>query len=460
MATIAAADHIAAWAAALTRDQIPQDVIDAAKRSLVDVIGCALAGSTHATTERVAAHARRHLAGGSCFAVGSTSLGPLGAALVNGTAAHAWDFDDTCYEGIFHPSAVVWPAAQAAAELAGADGETLLIVYVCGVEAECALGRAFGDRLFARGFWTTALFGTVAAAVAAGRAIGLDRARLAQAIRLASCQSSGLRAVLGSSAKPLGVGQAAQKGVEAALLAAGELDGPADILENKSGWAGVFGAGNFEARALEDLGTRWGQRIPGFAFKLFPACSGTQAAVEAAIAIMRENALSAGDVVRAHCRVTPLVAASLAYDDPQSPAEAQFSMTYGIACALTQRGFGIDDLAPARLADPRLRAIIRLVRMDADASLAVTPDQRRDHPEAAIVRIDCADGRSFHRANLAARGMPCNPMPDDDLDRKFDRNAGAMMPLSAAQALRRRLRRLDRSDTARDLLQPAFAARA
>jgi 2-methylcitrate dehydratase PrpD len=149
-----AAGRLGAWAAGLDAGALPADVARAARRSLTDVVGVALAGSRHPTVARVAGHAARGFAAGPCRVVAPdvSGLSPPGAALVNATAAHVLDFDDTCFDGIVHGSAAVWPAVAAAAEAAGGSGADLLAGFVAGVEVEYALGRALGDALYFRGW--------------------------------------------------------------------------------------------------------------------------------------------------------------------------------------------------------------------------------------------------------------------------------------------------------------------
>lgn len=455
----AAANRVASWAATLRPADVPAATRHAAMRCLVDVTGCALAGAHHPTTARIARYAARHHAGGVCATAGAGELGPLGAAFVNGVAAHVWDFDDTSYEGIIHGSAAVWPATLAAAQLADASAETLLTAFIAGIEAECALGRAFGDSLYWKGWWNTGVLGGIGAAVGAGRALGLDATRLSHAVSIAAAFAGGARAVLGTSAKPYGCGRAAQAGLEAALVAADGLEGPADIFEEKRGFARLFNDGAFDPAALDCLGARWALIDPGIAFKLYPACSATQAAVEATIALVREHQLVADDIERAHYAVTPLVAMSLTYERPRTPAEAQFSMPYAIVCALQDGDLGIDQLAPARIDDHARRRAMDKVTMEVDESLVASEDARRNSPEGAVVTLTTRDGRRLRRELGTATGMPANPVSDLRLFAKFMGCAGRVLDEAAAEALLGRLRTCAPATPARALL-PAIAQQA
>jgi len=451
-----AADRIADWAATLGVGGVPVATRQAATRCLVDVTGCALAGSRHPTTAVLARYAALHYAGGACTTAGAGTLGALGAALVNGVAAHVWDFDDTSYAGIVHASAAVWPAVLAAAQLADASAETLLLAFVAGVEAEYALGRALGDALYWKGWWNTGVLGGIGAAVGAGRALGIDAARLSHAVRIAASFAGGARVVLGTAAKPYGCGRAAQAGLEAALVAADGLGGPAEAFEEERGFARLFNDGAFDPAALDRLGARWALVDPGIAFKLFPACSAAQAAVEATIALLREHRLVADDIEGVHCAVTPLVAISLTFNRPRTPAEAQFSMPYAIACALLCGNLGIDQLTPARIGEAARQREMAKVTMEVNESLLGGEIGRRNAPEGAIVTLTTRDGRRLQRVLGAATGMPANPASDERLFVKFRGCARSVLDEATAETLLGRLRSLAPGLPARALL-PAIA---
>lgn len=454
-----AAARLGAWAAGFdAATDAPAGVRDAARRALVDVVGCALAGSRHPTTLAVARHARTQLGDGRCAIVGAASAGPLAAAMVNATAAHVLDFDDTCFEGVAHISAVVWPAVQAAAETAGVTGRELLSAFMAGAEVEAALGRSLGRGLYDRGWWNTALIGTVGAAAGAARALRLDADRATAAIALALAFAGGQRSVLGTTAKPAGCGLAARAGLEAALLAMTGIDAPAAALEDPRGFAALANGGHHDPAGFDDLGHRFALTDPGFAFKAYPACSAAQAAIEATLALRAAHGLRPGDVAAVHCAVTPLVVASLTFDRPETPTQAQFSLPYAVARALVDGRFDTASLAPAALADAAVRRLMPRIGMTASDTLALSPADLVDHPEAAIVTIDTCDGRRVTQALPAATGMPATPMPDTALDAKFRANAAPVVGAAQAEALLARLRGIESLGAAGALLSEGGAA--
>ncbi|MEW6266987.1 MAG: MmgE/PrpD family protein [Thermodesulfobacteriota bacterium] len=455
--TISLADVLAEWAVSLTGDAVPAAVIGKAKRSLVDAIGVAVAGAEHPTTRMIREAAVEEYAAGPCRVLGSggIKLSAPGAALVNGVAAHVHDFDDTCYDGIVHGSAAVWPAAAAAAEAAGASGRDFLFAFIAGVEVEYALGRLLTDHLYWKGWWNSGLLGALGAAAAAARALSLEPAAARNALRIAACQATGPRVLLGTPVKPYALGCAAAAGVRAALMSRRGLTGPEKAFEHDQGFIKLFNDGLCRPEVLEDLGRRFSLESPGVAFKLYPVCSAAQAAVEATASILAEEKMPAGQVEKVLCRVTPLVAVCLEYDHPGTVTEAQFSLPFAVGCLLAYGQLGVAELSEAVLRDPDLLAHMAKVEMEASETLVASESARKDYPEAALVTIFTRDGRKFEKFNGAATGMPVNPMSDRRLEEKFLACAGLNLDQARARGLLDRIREVETLESASGLF-PAW----
>src|SRR5581483_2808579 len=173
------AEQLASWVHGLALRRVPPDAIAAAKRCIVDATGVGLAGASHPTSRAILSLARAEFAQGHAHVWGAkdAALPPAAAALCNGTAAHVLDYDDTCYDGIVHGTAAVWPAVLACAESSGANGTRTLEAFIAGVETEYALGRALSDAIYFDGWWTSGLVGSIGAAAGAAKALGLDEAQ-------------------------------------------------------------------------------------------------------------------------------------------------------------------------------------------------------------------------------------------------------------------------------------------
>ena len=434
------AGRAAAWSSALRLADVPAPVVDVARDCILDLVGVSLAGAHDPLCARVAAYAMAsHAAGRSSLLGRPERLSPVGAALVNGTAGHVLDFDDTSYTGIMHGSTVVFPAALAAVEHVGGDGRRLLEAFIAGSEIDYAIALLCGTGHYFSGWWSTATFGIFGAAAAAARGLGLDAARTQMALAIAGVQASGLKAAFGTDAKPYMAGHAAAAGVEAALLAANGVTGPADVFEGSRGFLQLLNGGQGSVVAIDKLGKTWRLTEPGIFFKQFPVCSAAHAAAELALRMIERHALLASDIREVVCEVPPTVAISLVHDRPRTPQEAQFSMPFAIGSILAYGSLGIASLEPHVLADPAMRGAMAKVAMIRDDSL-----HAEDAPEGARVTIHTEDGQTFTDYLGQPTGMPGNPMSGGDLRAKFLRccEAGGLAA-TEAERLHRHIRGLD-----------------
>jgi len=434
--TSTASLRLARWAAGLTAGEVPPDVRRAASNCIQDTLGVALAGSL-----LPAAGAARALCpaptDGPCAVLGlGAGHAPAPAAFVNATAAHALDFDDNCYAGFVHGSAVIVPALLACAQAIGAAGAQAITALVAGAECEYAVGRATRGILYGQGWWTTGVLGPIGAAVAVARLLGLDAVRTHHALALAAGMASGTKSCFGSDAKPLMAGKAAEAGVQAALLAQAGATAAADPFGHPHGFAARYNQGIFDADALDRLGSAWYLRDPGVDVKRIPVCLSSHAAVDALRDLMARHALAADEVDQVICDVPPVVVANLCYGVPDSVAQARFSMPFAIAMTLLDPDWGLPALTPGQLARADLRALMQRVRMETgaawdDAAL------RQAAPEGARVRVVLRDGRVLRAGRDKAAGSPADPLSPAQQARKFlDCSVPAVGRVRGARLLR------------------------
>jgi 2-methylcitrate dehydratase PrpD len=415
------ADTIGDWVTFFGWEDIPENVIWHAKRCLIDVIGVAFAGSKRSGVILTRKATQKQFALGPCTIIGSKAVKSCmeGAALINGIAAHVLDFDDTCYDGIVHGSAAVWPAANAAAEAARISGKDFLLAFIAGVETEYALGRLVTNHLYWKGWWNSGLLGSLGAAGAAAKAFKLNNATTRNAIRIAACLTTGLRVVLGTPVKPFVIGWASQIGIRSALLAMNGISGPGNVFEDDRGFLKLYNDGNCDLKALVELGKRFSLEKPGVALKRYPVCSAAQAAVEATQNIIIKETLANENIARVHCEVTPLVGMSLVYNNPVTVTQAQFSMPFAIGCILSFNELGIKQLNDLTINNSLLKANMQKVTMATSQDFFPLGNTTEDFPEAAKVTIYTKDGKQFQYFNGGATGMPCKPMSDKMIEDKF-----------------------------------------
>jgi 2-methylcitrate dehydratase PrpD len=387
-----------------------------AVRALIDTVGVTLAGASEPAARVVQAVVADE-GGDGCRILGTEArAGASNAALANGTAAHALDYDDMCFVSLAHPSAPLVAAALASAEAAGASGPMLLDGYIVGFEVEARLGAVMNPRHYERGWHCTSTIGTVGAAAAACRIFGLDAAATNHALAIAASEASGLKENFGSMVKPLHAGLAARNGVLAALLARRGMTASATALDGRQGFLAAMDSQHPTLDApVADFGTRWELLDTGITVKLYPSCAGTHPTLDALLDLQQRERFTPEDVSSIEVGVDPIVPTILIYDRPSNGLEGKFSMPFCAAAAVVDGRVGIDTFEDRRLADPAIVALQARVTMTVDPTLdASAPALTQAH-----VTVRLRDGRELRAAAHGARGYPDRPASDDDLRVKF-----------------------------------------
>ena len=325
---------IARHASELRFAAVPTDVIEIARQCVLDWMGVTLAGSREAAARIALEVALEDRPGADGVTVVGTSrlLPPSGAALVNGTASHTLDYDDANGAMLGHPSVPVLGALVALAEARHDSGVAMLVAFVAGYETECRVAAAMGDAHYRRGYHATGTLGTLGAAAACARLLGLDTERTAIALGLAATQASGLKSMFGTMAKPLHAGKAAANGLLAARLAAHGFTAAPDAIEADQGLASTLG-GSFDAhRGLRQLDERW--YVRGNLFKYHAACYETHSVIEGLAAMRVEHRIAGDDVQRVVIHANDLQLGMCAIESPVTGLESKFSLRHAAALAL------------------------------------------------------------------------------------------------------------------------------
>jgi 2-methylcitrate dehydratase PrpD len=386
---------------------LPAEALAVARHCLLDWLGCALAG----TREPLSAILRDEIGGtaGEASLIGGGRAAARDAALVNGAAGHALDFDDTHTGMGGHPTAPVLPAALALAESRGATGAALLAAFVAGLEVECRLGLYMGAEHYRLGWHSTGTLGTVGAAAAAAHLLELDETRWRQALGIAATQAAGLKASFGTMAKPLHAGNAARNGLFAAQIAARGFVGAPDAIDAPQGLAAAAANGRADAEKLHGAGDRF--LIIDTLFKYHAACYLTHAGINAASSL--RGAIEPAVIESVELRVNPSLLSVCAIPEPRTGLELKFSLRGTTAMALL--GVETADLASFSDAQARGAALVRLrdrVRLVTDPSLASTRaivsvagqgEQRRAEYDSGLPERDL--GRQWQRLLAKFRGL-------------------------------------------------------
>jgi 2-methylcitrate dehydratase PrpD len=444
------AERLATFTASLAFDTLPAEVVASARLRMLDVLGLALAASTYDFAPPVLAAVDG--GAGPCTIIGTHRTAvPASAALANGTLAHGLDFDDTHAASITHASAVVIPAVLAVGESLGTFGRDVITAAVAGYEAIARIGMAAPGAFHARGWHATATCGAFAAALASGKLMGLDAARLTHALGLAGSFASGLMEFLedGSAVKRLHAGWAAHAGVFAATLAAGGVTGPASVLEGRFGFYRTFVGAAPLATVFDTLGRQW--ETPRIGFKPYPCCHYNHAYIDCALRLRQEQRVEADAIVAVECRVpageVPIVCEPRAVKlRPRTTYEAQFSLPYTVAAAFLDGAVGLSTFTPERLTDERLLALAARVQHVIDPA-STFPD---GFP--GWVRVRLTDGRFVEVREPDGRGGPARPLPPSAIVEKFRENAGRLLPEARRDELERAVLALEGSPDIRKVL--------
>ena len=417
----------------LTLDQIPADAVTVAHQCFLDWFGCALAGSREPLSQIL----RDELAAdaGACSLVGTNRCAdPLKAALINGAAGHALDFDDSSTLMRGHPSAPVLPAVLAAAELGGRSGADALTAYIVGVEVQSRIGMAIGEEHYTKGWHTTSTVGVLGAAAAVGRLLGLDAPGFAAAMGIAASSASGLKANFGTMTKSLHAGQAAERGMLAARLALRGYTAGLEAVDGGQGLAQAAGSGQLDLARIKKWSDRWA--VTQTLFKYHAACHGTHAGLEATRSLLNDG-VGGEEIERVTLTVHPSLLDMCGIPEPVTGLEAKFSLR-GTQALLAA---GADTSAVATFDDGPIN------RPDVQALLPKVVIETDDTVGHLAARVEVLTPRGvFRAAHDVSRPATDLRFQGARLRTKFDSLAVPVLGEPAATALAQRLRDLAAAD--------------
>ncbi len=443
-----ATHRVAEFIAKTQYADIPHAVIELGRKSILDGLGLALAGSVAATGRIVREYLEQlGLTPGGATVIGSRlQFTPRFAAFANGIGIHADDYDDTqlaaapdrVYGLLTHPTAPCLPAALAIAETGRLSGRDLMLAYHVGVEVECKIAEAISPRHYEAGFHSTGTCGTFAAAAAAMKLYRADAAACARALGVAASQSAGLRENFGTMTKPFHAGRAAESGIVAADLVRLGWTASDRILEAPRGFFHAAGGG-FDPAAITP-GDPWTFASPGISIKPFPSGSLTHPAMTALLRLIREHRISAAQVARVSVRTNRNMPNALIHHRPTDGLQAKFSMEFCMAVLLLYGRAGLGEFTDAVVRRPEVQAMIRRV------DFGVNPEAEKAgyNNMTSIVTVRLIDGRVFTAREDFAMGSPANPMSYEEVAAKFEgatRYAG--WPTAKTRAIVEAVRKLE-----------------
>ena len=428
---------LARFGAALRYDDIPADVIARIKLSLLDSLGCCLFGATLPWTQKVAALADQEGAKpvATLFGLGRKTSASL-AALVNGTAGHAFELDDIHKESIIHAGSIATPVALGLAELNAqkfgkVSGRDVLTAMVAGYEIGHRVGNAATMSLFFRGFHPQGTSGTFVAAATAARMLNLDALQFQHALGMAGSQAGGLMAAQeGAMVKRFHSGRAAQSGVYAAQLASQGFTGILDALEAPyGGYLSTYSDKPDPSRLTDGLGNTWETLNVGY--KPHASVTSIHSALDALSELMKEHGLKAADIAKVETGLSPMTHVHCAWEyKAQGVTAAQMNLYYGMAVIALDGAAFTEQFRETRLADPQILDFISRISAHVDPEIEKMGAPFR---HASRVKITARNGQVFEKLSLHRRGSPENPLSPDEVVHKFRNVVAPCMDKAAAE---------------------------
>jgi len=426
--------RLAEYAAGLRYEDLPKEVIAAAKDAIIDTIAACICGSALPWSRIIIDYAERTGPGGASRILGrGTAVQAPAAALANGALAHAFELDSLTRPGAgAHPGATVLPPALAIAQQqAGISGRSLIAAFVAGNEVMIRIGRATGHTNEARGFHAPGTTGPFGAAVACAHLLGLDAAKMTNAIGIAGSLAGGLLEFAkgdGGMVKRLHLGRASEAGVLAASLAASGFTGPRTVLEGQFGFLRVFCTEFEVAELTKGLGRDF--VTTSTVLKRYPVHATAHAAVRAVRDLQTEHGFTGGDVEAITVTGNKRMVERHAIAEPADLMLAQYSIPFCVALALHREARDPESYDESALTDPQIRALTRRVR--------IVPEVESGHGAmGSTVTLALADGRRFER-HVESGLLEPGELPD-----KFTRLTRGALGESGAARLFARLQKLE-----------------
>jgi len=445
-------------------DDWPEEAVHSAKREYIDQIGVTVPGAVDESTLGVFG-AVKDWGDGPCTVVGqSKTLSAPWAAMLNGTAGHALDFDDNFDPPKAHATTVLTPAILALAEQENASGRACIDAYIVGLQIMGRVGQGVNPLHRNRGWHATATVGAVGAAAACARLLKLDAKRAAYAISLSTSMAAGFMAQFGTMAKPVHAGLAAKAGVMAASMARSGVAASMTTLDSTTGANRLWVGPDYEEQRdnlthvdhgqnlrfeTENVGTPLLITEHGFRVKRFPNCGSAHRAMDCLSLLIEEHGFGADDVTKMIVHAPKVHLNNLMHHDPQDSMEAKFSMQYGLATVLATGNCTLGDFTPEAVMRPDVRALYSKVELD--------PIDKLEGEVTTIVEVHLTSGDVVEKGLDMPLGSIAAPFSDEQYWMKFDGCVDGFMTSSQCEPVKTALNNLDSLSSIGDLMTPLRA---
>jgi 2-methylcitrate dehydratase PrpD len=451
------------FAHALSPTELGKEVFEQTKRLLLDYLGVTMAGSLTESSQPIYKMLAGSPSPGPCTVIGTAmKTSPEFAALANGAAAHSVEMDDTHQGGSIHPGVVMFSTAIALSELhPEIDAGQFVCAVVAGYEVATRLSMALQPKFhYELGFHPTSTCGVFGAAVTAAKLLRLSEEQMLSAVGIAGSMAAGSLEFLadGTWTKRLHPGLAAQDGILAAKLAAEGFRAPTTILEGRDGFLSAYSRKSRPELVTLDLGKDF--EIMRTSVKPYACCRYMQAPIDGLIELAASHDIHPDQIERVEVAVLeagwPLVCEPRERKySPANVVDAQFSMPYGAAVALTDRAAGLDQFAGERISSPQIKSLMGKIVLSKDILL------EKNFPEEwpARVNVHLTNGQQFEKYVRYPKGDPQNPISWEELSAKFESLATRVFPKTRCDEIVRSVQGMNSSTALRDIWNLAAHSR-
>ena len=423
-------EQFARFVVETTSEDIPAEATEAAAVSLMDAVGTALAGSSQEVGRIITEYTASLGGTPECRVIGTAiRTSPPNAAFANGALGHADDYDDVGPFG--HPGVILTPTVLALGEQLHKSGRQVLEAYVLGYEVGSRIGNNIGEDHYERGWHKTSTVGTLAAAAAGSRLMGLDVTQTRMAFGIAASQASGVIANFGTMTKPTHPGNGARSGIVAATLASMGLTANPEVIEAPQGYIAVFGDHQTHLQAMTmNLGINPFLILhPGSVIKEWPCCYRTHAAIPLTTELVSQHEITPEQVERVEFISAAPVTAYLDRPEIDTGFGGKFSLYFTIAAAIVDGELTYDSFTDGRVNAPEIQGMMRRVTLTRDPARGGLPERLDYADKSEEIVIHLKDGRTLrNRASSIT-----NTLRGHQVDIKFEANASRTLPRDQVQ---------------------------
>ena len=432
--------RVAQFIAETDWQNLPAGIHPIAKRLIFDHLCVTIGGSRSEAGHIIQEYAKELKGAPDAPILGTAQQAPVSvAALANGVAAHADDYDDTQIASLpdrvtgllTHPTTPVLSAALAAAIAKGISGRDLLSAYEIGLEAACKMAEAINPSHYLRGFHSTGTLGTFGAFAAVAKILHLGTPEIVRGLGIVASLASGLRGNFGTMTKPLHAGRAAENGILAACLAQKGFTATPDILDSQWGFFSILGGGVDQEYLLTRLGNPFQLESPGVSIKPYPCGSLAHPTMDAVRELVLEHDLRPEMIKGVDIGITQHIRNPLRYQRPQTGLEAKFSLEFGVAMIILRRRAGISEYTDEAARSSEVQTFLPRVNCYVDPEIEAQGFEKM----RSVVKINLKDSTALTKEATVARGYPERPFSKEDHLAKFEECAEGVLPAGSGEAL-------------------------